>query len=130
MVVTKEAAMAAFDEMLSEAGEDTRPASGVRREIDIEASPEEVFEALVTEEGRERWLDEPDRDIHVESIDPPSRLTWWWASEEEPFTRVDFEIVALPAVEPGEGRTRVTVIETAPRFPIAAMAASFALVAA
>jgi hypothetical protein len=100
------------------------------QEADVEASPEEVFEALVTEEGRERWLQEPGREIHVESIEVPSRLSWWWASEEEPFTRVDFEIVALPASEPGEGRTRVTVTETAPRFPIAAMAASFDLVAA
>jgi len=33
----------------------------VRREIDVEASPEEVFEALATEEGRERWLSEPER---------------------------------------------------------------------
>ena len=102
----------------------------MRREIDVDASPEEVFEALVTEEGRERWLEEPDREIHVESIDAPSRLTWWWASEEEPFTRVDFEIVALPAGEHGTGLTRVTVTETAPRFPLVAMAASFALVAA
>jgi uncharacterized protein YndB with AHSA1/START domain len=97
----------------------------VRREIDVEASPDEVFEALITEEGRERWLGEPDREIHVESTEPPSRLSWWWASDEEPFTRVEFDIVALPA----EGLTRVTVTESAPRFPIAAMAASFALVA-
>ncbi len=102
----------------------------VRREVDVDASPEEVFEALVTEEGRERWLGEPDREIHIESIDAPSRLSWWWASEEEPFTRVEFEIVALPALEPADARTRVTVTETAPRLPLAAMAASFALVAA
>ncbi len=37
----------------------------VRREIEVDASPEEVWEALVTEEGRERWLDEPERDIPV-----------------------------------------------------------------
>ena len=98
----------------------------VRRVLDVEASPEEVFEALVTEEGRERWLGEPDREIHVEEVDPPHRLVWWWATEEEPFTRVDFEIVALP----GAGRTRVTVIEAAPQLPLAQMAASFALVAA
>ncbi len=33
----------------------------VSREVEVEATPEEVWEALVTEEGRERWLDEPDR---------------------------------------------------------------------
>jgi uncharacterized protein YndB with AHSA1/START domain len=87
-----------------------------------------VFEALVTEEGRERWLGEPGREIHVESMDAPSRLTWWWASEDEPFTRVEFEIFALPAG--GREVTRVRVTEASPRFPMAAMAASFALVAA
>jgi hypothetical protein len=127
-MVVKEEAMTLVEKELFEPGADE--ADRVRREIDVEASPEEVFEALVTEEGRERWLEEPDREIHVETIDAPTRLSWWWTSEEEPFTRVDFEIVALPAAEPGDARTRVTVTETAPRFPIAAMAASFALVAA
>ncbi len=120
--------MTLIDQELFEPETEETPA--VRREIDVEASPEEVFEALVTEEGRERWLGEPDREIHVESMDAPSRLTWWWASEEEPFTRVDFEIVALPAGEHGLEVTRVRVTESSPRFPMAALAASFALVAA
>jgi uncharacterized protein YndB with AHSA1/START domain len=127
-MVVKGAAMTLVDREQFEQDVDKR--DRVRREIDVEASPEEVFEALVTEEGRERWLDEPDREIYVQDIDAPTRLTWWWVSEEQPFTRVDFEIVALPAAEPGDARTRVTVTETTPRFPIAAMAASFALVAA
>jgi hypothetical protein len=46
----------------------------VRREIDVDASPEEVFEALATKEGRERWLQEPEREIHVEVLDAPHRL--------------------------------------------------------
>jgi uncharacterized protein YndB with AHSA1/START domain len=102
----------------------------VTREVHVEASPEEVFEALVTEAGRERWLAERDRerDIHVESIDPPSRLVWWWGSDAEPYTRVDFRIVAVPS------GTRVLVTESAPQgapsFPLASLAASFALVAA
>jgi uncharacterized protein YndB with AHSA1/START domain len=96
----------------------------VRREVDVEASPEEVFEALVTEEGRERWLGEPQRQIHIESSDPPSRLVWWWSSEEQPATRVDFRIVELPR------GTRLLVTESIPSFPLAAMAASFELVAA
>ncbi len=54
------------------------------REIEIEASPDEVWEALATEEGRERWLDEPDREIHVESADAPHRLVWWWWEGDEP----------------------------------------------
>lgn len=96
----------------------------VRRQVDVAASPEEVFEALVTEEGRERWLEEPDREIHIESFDPPQRLVWWWASDGQPATRVDFRILELPH------GSRVVVTESVPSFPLAAMAASFALVAA
>jgi uncharacterized protein YndB with AHSA1/START domain len=44
------------------------------REIEIEATPDEVWDALATEEGRARWLDEPGREIQVESADPPHRL--------------------------------------------------------
>ena len=96
----------------------------VRREVDVEATPEEVWEALVTEEGRGRWLDEPGREIHIESSEPPSRLVWWWGGEEEAATRVAFQIVELPR------GTRVVVTESSPSFPIAMLAESFTLVAA
>ncbi len=96
----------------------------VCREVEIEASPEEVFEALVTEEGRERWLEEPGRQIHIESTEPPVRLSWWWASEQEPATRVEFRILACPR------GARVVVTESVPSFPLPALAARFQLVAA
>jgi uncharacterized protein YndB with AHSA1/START domain len=96
----------------------------VSREIDIDASPEEVWEALATEQGRERWLGEPEREIDVEVLDEPHRLVWWWSSDEEPPTRVEFLVVAAP------GGTRVVVTESAPSFPIEMLAASFAMVAA
>ncbi len=96
----------------------------VSREVDVEAPPEEVWEALVTEEGRERWLGEPERDIHIEVLDAPRRLVWWWAGADQPATRVEFLIVAAPA------GTRVTVTESEPSFPIAMLAASFACVLA
>ncbi len=97
----------------------------VRREIELEASREEVWEALVTEEGRERWLGEDlDRDIHIETARHAERLVWWWAADDAPATRVDFELVELPR------GTRLIVIEDAPAMPLAAMAASFQLVAA
>jgi uncharacterized protein YndB with AHSA1/START domain len=96
----------------------------VSREIDVDAQPEEVWEALATEEGRERWLDEPGRDIHVEALDFPHRLVWWWAGPQEPATRVEFLLVAAPA------GTRVIVTESVPSFPLAMLAASFALVCA
>jgi uncharacterized protein YndB with AHSA1/START domain len=91
----------------------------VTREVQIEASPEEVWEALITEEGRERWLGEPAREVHVEALEPPHRLVWWWGSEAEPFTRVDFRILASPV------GTRVIVTESSPAFPLATLAASF-----
>jgi uncharacterized protein YndB with AHSA1/START domain len=92
----------------------------VTREIEVEASPEEVFAALATEEGRERWLEEPGRDIHVEVLEAPYRLAWWWVSAAEPATRVEFLVVAAT-----ELRTRVIVTESAPSFPIAMLAAGF-----
>src|ERR1700682_6606824 len=88
----------------------------VRREIDVDASPEEVWEALVTEEGRERWLEETEREIHVEVLDAPHRLVWWWAGPEEPATRGEFLIVAAQA------RTRVVVAEGGPSVPLATLA--------
>jgi uncharacterized protein YndB with AHSA1/START domain len=96
----------------------------VSREIDVDAQPEQVWEALATEEGRECWLDEPGRDIHIEALDFPHRLVWWWAGPEVPATRVEFLLVAAPA------GTRVIVTESAPSFPLAMLAASFALVCA
>ena len=99
----------------------------VRREIELDASPEEVWEALATKEGRERWLDEPERDIHVELLDAPHRLVWWWASAEEPATRVEFLILAGRESHPP---TRVIVTESEPSFPLATLAASFAMVLA
>jgi uncharacterized protein YndB with AHSA1/START domain len=96
----------------------------VTREVEVEATPGEVWEALATEEGRDRWLAEADRDIHIETLDPPHRLAWWWGGEELPFTRVAFELL------PSAVGTRVIVTESSPAFPLATLAASFSLVAA
>jgi uncharacterized protein YndB with AHSA1/START domain len=90
------------------------------REIEIEASPEEVWDALATEEGREGWLGEPGREIQVESEDPPHRLVWWWWEGDGAPTRVEFLVVAAPA------GARVLVSETAPAVPLARLAASLA----
>lgn len=90
-----------------------------RREIEIEATPEEVWEALADEQERERWLDEPERTIHVEAEDPPHRLVWWWWTEDEPATRVEVLVVPAPA------GARVVVVESEPTFPLATLAAHF-----
>jgi uncharacterized protein YndB with AHSA1/START domain len=105
---------------------------GARSEIEIEidASPEEVWDALATEQGRERWLDEPAREIEVVDEREPEHLVWWWAEPGEPATRVEFRV--LPAAV----GTRVIVVETAPqfsaplRFPASLFADSLMLVAA
>lgn len=88
-----------------------------RREIEIEATPEEVWEALADERERERWLGEPEREIHVEAADPPHRLVWWWWTKDEEATRVELLVVAAPA------GARVVVVESVPAFPLAALAA-------
>jgi uncharacterized protein YndB with AHSA1/START domain len=88
----------------------------VRREVEIEATPEKVWESLATEEGRREWLDEPAREVHVEVVDAPRRLVWWWWEDEEPVTRVEILVVAAPA------GARVIVVESAPTFPLAALA--------
>ena len=90
------------------------------REIEIEAAPDEVWEALTTDEGRERWLDEPDREILVESEDAPHRVVWWWWRGDEPATQVEFLVVPVP-----DG-TRVVVTERMPAVPLARLAAAFA----
>lgn len=110
---------------LSELEADTAAETTVRREVEIDAAPEEVWESLATDEGREQWLeDDPEREIHVEVADEPSRLVWWWWQGDEPATRVEFLVVAAPA------GTRVVVTETVPHFPVTAFALSFELVPA
>jgi uncharacterized protein YndB with AHSA1/START domain len=104
--------------------ERTQERETARTEVEIEASPEQVWEALVTEGGRETWLQEPDREVHVEVVQAPSRLVWWWVGEDEPATRVEFQIVAVPA------GARVVVTESEPGFPISQLAMRFARVLA
>jgi uncharacterized protein YndB with AHSA1/START domain len=91
----------------------------VTREVEVEASPEEVWEALATDEGRERWLEEPARAIDVELEDAPHRLVWRWSEGDGPPSRVEFEVIAIPA------GARVVVTESAPRVPLEMLAGAF-----
>jgi uncharacterized protein YndB with AHSA1/START domain len=110
--------------MAEQAHERPTQERAARTEVEVDASPEQVWEALVTDEGRETWLQEPDREVYVEVVQAPSRLVWWWGGEDEPATRVEFEIVAVPA------GARVVVTESEPAFPISLLAMSFARVLA
>ncbi|MEJ7786369.1 MAG: hypothetical protein WKF96_16315 [Solirubrobacteraceae bacterium] len=96
--------------------------STVEHEVEIEATPEEVWEAIATDEGRQRWLDD-DREVLVEVVEKPTRLVWWWAGEDA-WSRV--EVTLAPAVS----ATRVVVRETVPTFPLVALASGLARVAA
>ena len=91
----------------------------VTREVVVEATPEEVWEAIATEDGRERWLEEGgEREVRVVVAEEPTRLVWWWSPEgphAEP-TRVEFLIRAV------SGGTRVLVVETAPHLPLEMLA--------
>src|SRR3954451_16665966 len=89
----------------------------MERAIDIDATPDEIWEAISTQEGGEAWLDD-DRDVRVESVEEPSRLVWWWA-EEEQWTRVEVTLVPLVST------TRVIVRESAPSFPLTALATAW-----
>jgi len=92
----------------------------VRREIEVDAAPEEVWEALVDDDRRAEWLDAPDHTVDVEVVEAPSRLVWWWSAGDEVPTRVE---VLVEAVSDG---SRVVVTETVPVFPLPALAMSFA----
>ena len=87
----------------------------VTREIEIEATPEEVWDALASEEGRRSWLDD-DRPVLVETVNEPHQLVWWWWEEDAPATRVEI------LVAPTETGSRVVVTERVPTFPLASMA--------
>ncbi len=94
----------------------------VTREITIDAPLEEVWQAVSTEEGRERWLEsDADRRVVVERTMAPYHISWWWwhESDADPARYVEVDVVAAP-----DG-TRVTVTETQPAsLPMAQLAAS------
>ncbi len=97
-------------------------ADTVTHEITIDAPIEDVWEAVATEDGRDRWLEaDEDRRLVVEQAEPPRRISWWWWQETdaEPARYVDVRIVSVP-----DG-TRVTVTEARPSIvPVARLAAS------
>jgi uncharacterized protein YndB with AHSA1/START domain len=96
----------------------------VERETLVEASPEEVWEALTDEDRLEEWLapeveldpveggeiavtdGEDRRTGTVETFEEEERFAFTWTRPGEGESFVEFTIEALP------GGTRVTVVET------------------
>jgi uncharacterized protein YndB with AHSA1/START domain len=96
----------------------------VERETMIEASPDEVWEALTDEDRLREWLapeveldpteggeiDVRDGDDHrhgtVETVEEGERFAFTWSRPGEGESFVEFTIEALP------GGSRVTVVET------------------
>ena len=96
----------------------------VERETLVEASPEEVWDALTDEDRLEEWLapeveldpveggeiavrdGDDQRTGTVETVEESERLAFTWSRPGEGESFVEFTIEALP------GGTRVTVVET------------------
>src|SRR3954447_8514241 len=96
----------------------------VERETMVEASPEEVWEALTDEDRLEEWLapdveldpieggeiavrdGEDQRNGTVETMEENERFAFTWSRPGEGESFVEFTIEALP------GGSRVTVVET------------------
>ena len=96
----------------------------VERETMVEASPEEVWEALTDEDRLEEWMapeveldpveggeiavrdGEDERNGTVETVEENERFAFTWSRPGEGESFVEFTIEALP------GGSRVTVVET------------------
>ena len=99
----------------------------VERETTVEASPDEVWEALTDEDRLEEWLapdveldpteggeiavrdGEDERFGTVETVEEGERFAFTWSRPGEGQSFVEFTIEALP------GGSRVTVVETPTR---------------
>jgi uncharacterized protein YndB with AHSA1/START domain len=95
--------------------------------IEVDATPEDVFELLATEAGRDAWLEpDPDRTLVVESAQAPTdgdsgRISWWWWSGEDAPRQVELWVVAVP-----DG-SRVIAIESSPAMPLTMLAQALAV---
>jgi uncharacterized protein YndB with AHSA1/START domain len=96
----------------------------VERETLVEASPEEVWEALTDEDRLEEWMapeveldpteggeivvrdGDDERFGTIETVEERERFAFTWSRPDEGESFVEFTIEALP------GGTRVTVVET------------------
>jgi uncharacterized protein YndB with AHSA1/START domain len=110
-----------------------RAAPWVERETTVQASPEEVWEALTDEDRLEEWLapdveldpteggeiavrdGDDERSGTVETVEEHERLSFTWSRPGQGESFVEFTIEALP------GGSRIIVVET----PIGPTAVAF-----
>ncbi len=94
----------------------------IERELWLPAPPEVVWEAVTGDgwladhvsldlrPGGEARFESSDRERTgwIEDVSAPSRLSFWWSSDDEPASRVELRIEAI-----GED-TRLRIVETRP----------------
>jgi uncharacterized protein YndB with AHSA1/START domain len=94
----------------------------IERELWLAAPPDEVWEAITADgwlADRVRFDLQPGGDAEfdsdgrtrtgwVEDVSEPERLTFWWALDDEPASRVELKIEARDA------GTRLRIVETRP----------------
>src|SRR4051812_27116381 len=129
------------DEKLRDEQSPDRAVPWVERETMIEASPEEVWEALTEEDRLEEWLapeveldlteggeiavrdGDDERAGTIETVEEHERFAFTWSRPGQDESFVEFTIEALP------GGTRVTVVETPMNSPATNAAAPTAMAA-
>jgi uncharacterized protein YndB with AHSA1/START domain len=95
----------------------------IERELWLPASPDEVWDAITADgwladrvrldlrPGGDAQFDSADGRIRtgwVEDVQEPERLTFWWALDDEPASRVELRIEAR------EAGARLRIVETRP----------------
>jgi uncharacterized protein YndB with AHSA1/START domain len=112
----------------SERGPEVAAAERVSRSVELDAAPAEVWDALTEDALLAEWLadevelevepggeivcryaDGEERRGEVELVEEAERLAWSWHREGDGPSRVELVLDAVAE------RTRLTVIETAPR---------------
>lgn len=95
----------------------------VRRAVEVEARPEEVWHAVADPDERALWLDDPDaaaRTLRVDEVVAPERLVWTWWRDDDGGDASTVSVVLTPL---DDGGTRVEVTEVRLAVPRASVAA-------
>lgn len=89
----------------------------VTRTVEIDAAPDEVWQAVADPAERAMWLDDPDalaRHVRLDESTPEHRLVWtWW----RPGGEGDASTVSVVLSPVDGGGTRVVVTESLPATP-------------